>query len=110
MLTRLHVRLRVCACVFAEGVYPWTMSRYPAVRDYQSRFLEPGEWLSSSCFLWPINFLFLNNQIPFGGCMGWTWSLAIQGQFYFAFPIILKLTVRHDACGTHARPSRQCSR
>lgn len=31
----------------------------------------------------PANFLFLNNFVPFGGAMGWTWSLAVQVSWCF---------------------------
>lgn len=36
------------------------------------------------------NLLFINNFLPFGGCMGWTWSLAIQVHFILIFPLLIK--------------------
>lgn len=33
--------------------------------------------------------LFVNNQLPTGGCYNLTWSLAVQMQFYFFFPLAL---------------------
>ena len=35
------------------------------------------------------NFLFANNQLPNGGCMNTTWSLAVQMQFYAVLPLAL---------------------
>eukprot|EP00884_Botryococcus_braunii_P009350 jgi/Botrbrau1/18416/Bobra.0072s0009.1 len=37
------------------------------------------------------NFFFAQNQYPMSGCMGYTWSLAVQVQFYLILPIILLL-------------------
>lgn len=52
----------------------------------------PGiDHVPSNCFLSGFNLLFLNNWLPFGGCMGWTWSLAIQVQFYVLFPLLVLL-------------------
>jgi peptidoglycan/LPS O-acetylase OafA/YrhL len=51
---------------------------------------HPGETtLPNNCALSPANLLFLNNAIPFGGCAGYTWSLAIQGQVYIVLPWVL---------------------
>lgn len=36
------------------------------------------------------NVLFINNFFPLGGVLSHTWSLAVQGQFYFWLPIIVK--------------------
>lgn len=45
----------------------------------------------NSCGLTPFNLLFLNNFVPFGGCMGWTWSLCVQVHFYLIFPLVIRL-------------------
>jgi peptidoglycan/LPS O-acetylase OafA/YrhL len=37
------------------------------------------------------NFLFMQNQYPMAGCMAYTWSLAVQIQFYLFLPIVLLL-------------------
>jgi peptidoglycan/LPS O-acetylase OafA/YrhL len=37
------------------------------------------------------NFVFLNNQLPNGGCFNISWSLAVQMQFYLMFPLVLLL-------------------
>ena len=33
------------------------------------------------------NFIFLNNQLPMGGCFNISWSLAVQVHFYVLFPL-----------------------
>jgi peptidoglycan/LPS O-acetylase OafA/YrhL len=49
---------------------------------------SPG--LPTLCSLSWANLLFINNFIPFGGCCGWTWSLAIQVHFIVIFPLVLR--------------------
>lgn len=44
----------------------------------------------SNCEISIANLLFLNNIIPFGGCMGWTWSLCVQVHFYLIFPLAIR--------------------
>lgn len=49
-------------------------------------------WLLSgpnSEWVWA-NYLYVNNFIDYGHqAMGWTWSLAVEEQFYFIYPLIL---------------------
>ena len=40
---------------------------------------------------WWANLVFLNNQLPAGGCFNVTWSLAVQAQFYVLLPLALVL-------------------
>lgn len=37
------------------------------------------------------NFVFMQTQYPMMGCMGYTWSLAVQAQFYLLLPLVLLL-------------------
>jgi peptidoglycan/LPS O-acetylase OafA/YrhL len=54
-----------------------------------------GDILNNDCKnYWWTNLLFLNNFIPDGdgsGCMGWTWYLANDMQFFLITPIILHI-------------------
>lgn len=49
-------------------------------------------WLMSgpnSEWIWA-NYLYVNNFIDYGNqAVGWTWSLAVEEQFYFIYPLIL---------------------
>jgi hypothetical protein len=47
-----------------------------------------------ACNLLPANLLFVNNLIPFGGCMGYTWTFAIQFQFYLILPLLWKVATK----------------
>ena len=44
--------------------------------------------MPNGCENAPATLAFLNQLLPFGGCMGWTWTLGVQFQFYLALPII----------------------
>jgi len=47
--------------------------------------------MPNGCVWVPANLLFLSNFTPFSGCAGYTWSLSVQGQFYFIFPLLVKV-------------------
>ena len=46
----------------------------------------------ASCprLLWA-TFFFVNNRMPYAGCVSYTWSMAVQMQFYLILPPILLL-------------------
>lgn len=58
------------------------------------------------------NFFLAQNQYPMSGCMGYTWSLAVQVQFYLILPIVLLLlqpSVRNFRWGVKINPVVQVS-
>ncbi len=75
-------------------------------RFYVHRFLRlaPVLWVSLVIYAaldgqnlnmcWS-NILYVNNFVPFGSqCMPWTWSLAVEEQFYLTFPLFLLVFLR----------------
>jgi len=71
--------LLYCFVIAPNGLYDIHQS-YMAhlIRPQIQEVFPDATAVPSLCFISPINLLFLNNLIPFGGCMGHTWSLAIQ--------------------------------
>jgi peptidoglycan/LPS O-acetylase OafA/YrhL len=59
-------------------------------QDVARSFNITESW-PSSCenFSFVANALFLNNLMPFGGCMGYSWTMALNFQFYFFFPLLI---------------------
>ncbi|NKB37559.1 MAG: acyltransferase family protein [Gammaproteobacteria bacterium] len=49
-----------------------------------------SEWLWAN-FLYVSNFIHYSHQ-----AMGWTWSLAVEEQFYFIYPLLLVLIIRYS--------------
>ncbi|CAL8465660.1 g5196 [Coccomyxa elongata] len=60
------------------------------------------------------NVFFAQNQLPASGCFTVAWSLAVQMQFWFIFPLVLLLLrpqtpgIRHEYFGTFARLCPLC--
>lgn len=73
-----------------RGMFPITEMPAPGVTQMLLEHDPSMTLYPTSPHLSPANLLFLNNWLPFGGCMGWTWSLAVQGQFYALFPLLVK--------------------
>jgi peptidoglycan/LPS O-acetylase OafA/YrhL len=42
----------------------------------------------ANCNLIQFNFMHLNHLLPFGGCLGVTWSFSVQFHFYVLFPLL----------------------
>ncbi len=61
-------------------------------------FMLTVYWLMSgpnSEWVWA-NYLYINNFIDYGHqAAGWTWSLAVEEQFYFIYPLILIATLKY---------------
>ncbi len=50
----------------------------------------------NSEYIWA-NFLYINNFIDYGHqAVGWTWSLAIEEQFYFIYPLLLIVILKYS--------------
>jgi peptidoglycan/LPS O-acetylase OafA/YrhL len=102
-ITRLYPMYLVSICIFCGvmsqmGSVPyvdWDQHLCHVLRPLVDQGLieqglPPSTGTPHNCHLSWINFLFLNNFIPFGGCMGWTWSLCVQVHFILIFPLLLK--------------------
>lgn len=83
-----------CKVLFPSGLFPMTMLR----SERTIGLLAAGnmtaantEQFPTGCEAFPMNALFLNNLAPFGGCVGYTWSLAVQVQFYLLLPVLWRL-------------------
>ena len=76
--------------LFPKGLMPLSHLQSDHIRSLILEQDPQATHAPTSCWTFPINLLFLNNFWPFGGCMGFTWSLAVQGQFYLLFPLLVK--------------------
>ena len=55
-------------------------------------FIEVDPFNQANCprLLWA-TFAFVNNRLPYAGCVSYTWSMAVQMQFYMITPVLLLL-------------------
>jgi peptidoglycan/LPS O-acetylase OafA/YrhL len=84
-----------CQILFPNGkAYPLSLLKTDGMAELLHRGDPTATDVPSACEWSVFNLLFLNNNLPFGGCMGWTWSLAVQFQFYMLFPLVLRWTGR----------------
>lgn len=90
-----------CLVAFPEGLAPLDTVHLQGTLDSVQQHFPNATRIPNLCFLAPANLLFLNNLMPIGGCMGWTWSLCVQCHFYFWFPVALK------AVGKRVNPSKR---
>ena len=88
-LVYFHRFFRILPAYIFVLFFLWAFTKYIGYGPYW----VVGDGLFSDCKdYWYTNFLFLNNFIPNGkgsGCLGWTWYLANDMQFFLVSPIIL---------------------
>mmetsp|Transcript_11638 Transcript_11638/g.17064 ORF Transcript_11638/g.17064 Transcript_11638/m.17064 type:complete len:681 (+) Transcript_11638:438-2480(+) len=88
-LVYFHRFFRILPAYMFVLFFLWAFTKYIGYGPYWVL----GDSLFSDCKdYWYTNFLFLNNFIPNGkgsGCLGWTWYLANDMQFFLVSPIIL---------------------
>lgn len=86
--------LFVCAGIYRFGklpVIPWDQHVTTGIRELiRSAGQDTQGGIPNNCEMSIFNLLFLNNYIPFGGCMGWTWSLCVQVHFICIFPLVIR--------------------
>lgn len=80
-----------CRVVFPDGLYPLENCRQESTRKTWVTHFDDPAMVPNLCEFVPANLLFLNNFFPGGGTAGWTWSLAVTVQFYFWWPLLLKV-------------------
>ena len=91
----------IASLVFFCGILQWggtlpylTWDKHPSLglrEVIRSVHNVDTDGVPHNCALAPFNLLFLNNLVPFGGCMGWTWSLCVQVAFYMIFPLVIRV-------------------
>ena len=82
-----------CGLLFPGGVqHSMSIVRSNSFRNFIERVLPGIENAPNSCTPAKLftNFTWMNHLMPFGGCMGWTWSFALQFNFYLFFPLLWK--------------------
>lgn len=79
-----------CRFLFPEGLFNLDLLLSNFQKNVTSYFPAGTTHFPTECHLTPFNIFFVNNLLPFGGCMGWSWSLAVQSQFYLALPLMWK--------------------
>eukprot|EP00884_Botryococcus_braunii_P020302 jgi/Botrbrau1/6956/Bobra.0215s0033.1 len=73
------------------ALYPFKHSRFIS-EEVRTGFFSWQPYHPEMCkdALWA-NFVFAQNQFPFGGCSTFLWTLAVQIQFYLLLPVLLLL-------------------
>lgn len=97
-ITRIYPVLITCVAVFCIGLHnfgrdpyiSWEQHPIQALRSAIEEAQGPSLGIPNNCNLSWANLLFINNFLPFGGCMGWTWSLCIQVHFMVIFPLVIR--------------------
>lgn len=82
-----------CGLLFPGGVqHSMDLVRSDSFRNFLGRVLPGETHAPNSCTPAKLftNFAWMNHLMPFGGCMGWTWSFALQFNFYLFFPLLWK--------------------
>eukprot|EP00823_Brevimastigomonas_motovehiculus_P009899 TRINITY_DN975_c0_g1_i1.p1 TRINITY_DN975_c0_g1~~TRINITY_DN975_c0_g1_i1.p1 ORF type:complete len:543 (+),score=133.76 TRINITY_DN975_c0_g1_i1:52-1629(+) len=98
-LVRIYPTLLTCLAIYCfiivpDGLYSLKQLKAGGLRAFLKEIDPQSDMAPNSCVYSPANLLFLSNTLPFGGCMGWCWSLAIQGQFYLLLPILIRILKR----------------
>lgn len=59
---------------------------------FRRAFVDVDPFNQDNCprLLWA-SFAFVNNYLPYAGCVSYTWSMAVQMQFYVILPMFLLL-------------------
>lgn len=82
-----------CGLLFPGGIqHSMSVVRSDGFRNFIDRVLPDLKDAPNNCtpgHLWT-NLTWTNHLMPFGGCMGWTWSFALQFNFYLFFPLLWK--------------------
>ena len=82
-----------CGLLFPNQIqHSMSLVRSEGFVRFMQRVLPGIENAPNSCTaekLWT-NLTWMNHLMPFGGCMGWTWSFALQFNFYLFFPLLWK--------------------